>query len=145
MVRDGDKLVQVSIQAAGDGALGYDELREATRQILDKVRPERRTPALPLRLDSEAMQALRAAHEAGHGPSSDDYLARLAAAYEEQAPIGRDPAVRLAHMLGLSTQTVKQHLVKARRDGFLSPTAEGQKGGVATEKSREIIAKPSGS
>lgn len=140
LVRESGRLVEVVIRATGTNALGYDELREATRQALDKVRPERRLP-MPRPLGSDAIQALTAAHEAGNGPSSEEYLARLAIAYEEQAATNRDPAARIAAALGLSTQTVKQHLVKARKDGFLSRTAEGQKGGEAEEKARTLVAK----
>jgi hypothetical protein len=142
LTRENDNLVQVTVTATAGNALGYDELREATRQILDRVRPERRIP-LPASsaLNSPAMRALRGAHQSGQGTSSDEYLARLAVAYAEQAAIGRDPAARISSVLGLSTQTVKQHLVKARKGDFLTPTVEGQKGGEATDKARELIAK----
>lgn len=138
LTRENGTLRQVTVSATGDGALGYEELRDATRQLLDHVRPERRS-ALPYSALGAA-RGLKAAHEAGLGPSSEEYLSRLAVTYAELAPASRDPAARIANVLGLSTQTVKQHLVKARKDGFLSPTAEGQKGGEATDKSRKKIA-----
>jgi hypothetical protein len=80
-----------------------------------------------------------AAYNAGNGKVTDEYLAWLAVAYEEQAPHVRDPAVRLAVALGQAPQTVKGHLVRARKEQFLTDTSEGQKGGKATPKAREAI------
>ncbi len=139
MAREGDRLVQVTITATGDNGLGYEELREATRQILDRARPERFRSALPPRLHTDAVRAMAAAYNAGNGKVTDEYLARLAVAYEEQAPHLRDPAVRLAVALGQAPQTVKGHLVRARKEDFLTDTSEGQKGGTATGKAREVL------
>jgi hypothetical protein len=137
LAREDGRLVEVTIRASDEGGeLGYEELREATRQVLDKARFERKFPP---ELHTGPAQAMISAYTAGHGKLTDEYLAALSVAYEEQAAQSRDPATRVAMALGQAPQTVKGHLVRARRDGFLTDTRSGQKGGQATDKAREVL------
>lgn len=140
MARDGDRLVQITIRA-GDGVeLGYRDVREATAQILDHLRVERPRLPLPPHLKTETVRAMVEAYREGHGRVTDDYLARLAIAYEELAPRGRGVSAALASALDKPIQTVKAHVMRARHDGFLSEALEGREGGKATQKAHEQIA-----
>lgn len=138
MGRQDDRLVEITIRAVGDtGELGYDEIREATRSILDYARREHR-PALGPRLDSEAVRVMVTAYNEGHGRVTDEYLARLAVAYAELAPKGRNVSMGLAMALGKPVPTVKGHIMRARREGFLTDAIEGREGGEPTAKALEL-------
>ena len=139
--RDGGRLVQVVIRAVGgDGKLSYEELREATRSILDRIRQEniamvqRRTAPSP-----ESVRTMVAEHNDGNGAITERYLAALSVAYEESAPHGRAVSTRLATALGIPVATLKGHLVRARDDGFLTKAVPGREGGEATDQARQIL------
>ncbi|SOJ53574.1 hypothetical protein MSIMFB_01075 [Mycobacterium simulans] len=140
--RDGGKLVQVVIRAVGgDGNLSYEELREATRSILDRVRHEhisamqRRTTASPPR----SVKAMVLEYNDGNHGVTARYLASLSVAYEDLAPQGRAVSTKLAGALGIPVTTLKGHLVRAREDGYLTKAVQGREGGEATEKAHEVL------
>ncbi|BBY74336.1 hypothetical protein MPRF_12350 [Mycolicibacterium parafortuitum] len=141
-VEDG-RLVEIAIRAVGEGAeLTYDEIREATRQILDYYRRENlRTRGPVIRDVPQSVRAMVAAYNEGHGRVTDDYLARLAIAYEELLPRGRSVSLALASALDAKLPTVKGHIMRARREGFLTEALEGREGGEATAKSRKLVSK----
>jgi hypothetical protein len=157
------RLVQVSIRAVEGGTLGYEEVREATRLILDHLNrgqghtvndlrshtAENRssgqawlTPpprAIP-ESAADTLAALVSAYHQGRGSITNEYLAQLAIAYEELVPEGRGVSIMLADALGKPLQTVKGHIMRARREGFLTAAEKGREGGEATLKAREVIA-----
>ncbi|SKV22973.1 hypothetical protein [Mycobacteroides abscessus] len=133
---DGD-LVKVVIEAVGgDGNLNYEELREATRSVLDHVRSTYQKAEVD---PSRALDTLIAAHRVAGREVSDEYLARLAVAYEACVPFGKAVSTKLAKALGISVNTMKGHIGRARSEGFLSPAEPGKEGGQATTKAHQII------
>lgn len=135
---DAGDLVKVVIEAVGgDGNLSYEELREATRSVLDHVRSTSpRAEVDP----SGALAAMVAAHRVAGREVSDEYLARLAVAYEACVPLGKAVSTKLAKALEISVNTMKGHIGRARNEGFLTPAEPGKEGGQATPKARQIIA-----
>lgn len=70
---------------------------------------------------------------------SERYLALLASTYKNMADRGAVAPVRqLATLIGRQPETVKDHLKKARREGYLS-TVAGKAGGELTEKTTRIL------
>ncbi|MGW7364818.1 hypothetical protein ACWGI8_15645 [Streptomyces sp. NPDC054841] len=70
---------------------------------------------------------------------SERYLAMLAVTYTGMADSGAPaPVPWLARLIDRRPETVKDHLKKARRDGFLS-TLAGKAGGELTEKSKAML------
>ncbi|OLT82490.1 hypothetical protein [Mycobacteroides chelonae] len=70
---------------------------------------------------------------------SDGYLANLADAYVHLVRSGeRSVAVKLADMTGRSSDTIKQHLHRARKAGMLT-TVPGKAGGQLTQKALDAI------
>ncbi len=147
--RENGRLVQISIRAVGENAeLGYDEIREATRSILDHARREHirgRTPQGPTgRRDSEALSQMAEAYSRGGGKVTDEYLAALAVAYEEAVAEGKIVVGLLSSALGdRPIPTIKGHIMRARQKGFLSATVPGKEGGEASEEARKLVAKMS--
>jgi hypothetical protein len=134
------RLVQIAIRPAGNGELGYEELSYAARQILDFARREYRMPMMMRsRASSEAVQGMVDAYTRGQGRVTDEYLARLAVAYEELAPQGRSVSLALTNALNGKLPTIKGHIMRARREGFLTDAIEGREGGKALPKARELI------
>ncbi|NUV63294.1 hypothetical protein [Streptomyces sp. CAI-85] len=71
---------------------------------------------------------------------SDRYLALLVATYTAMADSGTPaPIPWLARLIGRRPETVKDHLKRARRDGFLT-TVAGKAGGELTGKARTALA-----
>lgn len=139
----GERLVQITIRPTtddDDGQLGYEELAYAARQIQDFARTEYRTPMMQSRPTSKAAEEMVNAYNDGKGRVTDEYLARLAVAYEELAPQGRSVSTALTNALNSKLPTVKGHIMRARREGFLTEAIEGREGGEATTKARELIA-----
>jgi hypothetical protein len=140
--REGDRLVRITIRAAEGTELGLEEIREATKQILDYARRQSKPPFVTpadLEPNSEATRNLVRIYEAGRGRVTDEYLAALAIAYGELVPQGRNVSMRLATLLGKPTQTVKGHLVRARQEGFLTDAvAAGREGGEPTPKALSV-------
>ncbi|ORJ97763.1 hypothetical protein [Prescottella equi] len=146
------QIVQVSIRAMEGSALGYNEVREATKQILNHFRRTEIHTVEPFDLEyvdpyahseeaAQALQGLVAAYNNGKGRVSDEYLARLAAAYELLVPEGRGVSTALAEALGKPVPTVKGHIMRARRAGYLSEAIEGREGGEATASARDLLQK----
>ncbi|MFC5148087.1 hypothetical protein [Streptomyces aureoversilis] len=75
---------------------------------------------------------------------SERYLVMLAATYKAMADSGAPaPVPWLARLIGRRPETVKDHLKKARRDGYLS-TLAGKAGGELTEKAKAVLESPTG-
>ncbi|UNQ33895.1 hypothetical protein [Prescottella equi] len=147
------QVVQLTIRAVEGAVLGYDEVREATKRILEHFRPTvSDTVSSPLDLflakmsvsseeGEDALDRLVAADAKAKGRISDEYLARLSVAYEALAPVGRGVSAALAGVLGKPLPTVKGHIMRARREGYLSEAIEGREGGEATASARELLQK----
>ncbi|MGY3553386.1 hypothetical protein [Williamsia sp. R60] len=138
------RIVQVTIRAVEGSVLGYDEVREATRQVLDYLRRGQIHTVEAFHYAhsdaaASALEALVTAYNSGKGRISDEYLARLAAAYEALTPEGRGVSTALADALGKPVPTVKGHIMRARRQGYLSEAIEGREGGEATRSARELL------
>lgn len=70
---------------------------------------------------------------------SERYLALLAIAYTAMADSGTPaPIPWLSRLIGRRPETVKDHLKRARRDGFLT-TVAGKAGGKLTDKAAEVL------
>jgi hypothetical protein len=139
-------IVQLTIRAVEGAVLGYDEVREATRQILDHLRRTQGhtvEPSLFARSEqaAHALDELVSAYRKGKGRISDEYLARLAAAYEALVPEGRGVSTALADALDKPVPTIKGHIMRARREGYLDEAIEGREGGEATASARELLQK----
>ncbi|MEV4635253.1 hypothetical protein AB0J79_18670 [Rhodococcus coprophilus] len=145
------RVVQLTIRAVEGAELGYDEVREATRQILDHFRKARthtvesfegKLLAYPHSAEvAKALDDLVATYNNGKGRISSEYLARLAAAYEALVPEGRGVSTTIADALGKPVPTVKGHIMRARREGYLSEALEGREGGEATTTTHELLQK----
>lgn len=152
------QLVQVTIRAADGGVLGYTELEQATRQILGLFQPAlargsrqshtveanaSNPGAQPIRAfdgaAGEALSELEAVYQAEHGKVTPNYLAQLAATYEALVPEGRGVSSAIADALDRPLPTVKGHIMRARREGFLTEAVQGREGGSATQKALRII------
>ncbi|MFE2041088.1 hypothetical protein ACFXAZ_09175 [Streptomyces sp. NPDC059477] len=71
---------------------------------------------------------------------SETYLALLAATYKTMADSGAPaPVPWLARLIDRRPETVKDHLKRARREGYLT-TVAGKAGGELTEKATEALA-----
>lgn len=155
LVRDGEKVVEINIRAVPGAELTHMEVRSAMQAALRRVPRGRemrgghsrrrsfdRQAGLidELGLPLHEMRALLDAHDLSEGRITEVYLARLALAYEIAARDHRDVSMRIAAALNRPLQTVKGHLVRARKEGFLSPPeGEGREGGVATAKAKDVI------
>ncbi|MFD9845872.1 hypothetical protein [Streptomyces parvus] len=70
---------------------------------------------------------------------SGQYLTLLAATYTAMADIGSPaPVPWLSRLIGRRPETVKDHLKRARRDGFLT-TVAGKAGGELTGKAKAVL------
>jgi hypothetical protein len=143
MGEEDGRLVQITVRAVNGGTLGYDEVREATRQILDHTRREHVRATVPRRSapsDSDAVRLMAEAYDRGNGRVTDEYLARLAVAYEEVVAEGRIVVAALSTSLNdKPIPTLKGHIMRARQAGFLTAAVSGREGGEATQKARELI------
>jgi len=71
---------------------------------------------------------------------SEPYLAMLASTYKTMADLGAQaPVPWLARLIGRRPETVKDHLKRARREGYLT-TVAGKAGGELTEKATQVLA-----
>lgn len=76
---------------------------------------------------------------------SERYLAVLSFTYASMADMGSPaPVRRLAKLIDRKPETVKDHLKRARREGYLGAIA-GKAGGELTDKTSKIIASMSAS
>ncbi|WP_328358605.1 hypothetical protein OG976_04795 [Mycobacterium sp. NBC_00419] len=139
-----DRLIGVNIRA-GDGAeLDHDMVREATRSLLDHLKRDQLSAVKDARHERSAMlDSLAEAYQAG---VTDEYLARLAVAYEELSANGYNRATTiLASAIGgantLPRPTVRTHVKRARDAGFLTQTTQGKGGGQATDQARALLEK----
>jgi len=158
LVRDGEKVVEINIRAVPGAELTHMEVRGAMQAALRRVPRGRELRGGPhahgrrrlfdrqaalieeLDLPLHEMRQLLDAYDVAEGRITEVYLARLALAYEVAARDHRDVSLRIAAALNRPLQTVKGHLVRARKEGFLSPsTVEGREGGEATSKAKDII------
>lgn len=144
MGEEDGRLVQVTIRAVEGANLGYDEIREATRQLLVRTRREHvgsTNASRRKRPESEAVLLMRDAYKRGGGRVTDEYLARLAVAYEEVVAEGRIVVAALSESLdNKAIPTLKGHIMRSRQAGFLSPAVPGREGGEATKKAHAFLA-----
>ncbi|MDQ1249134.1 MAG: hypothetical protein QG597_3508 [Actinomycetota bacterium] len=157
LVREGDKVVEIHVRAHAGSELTHMDVRGAMQAALRRVPrrsgewagqgrgrlrlADRQSDIIEeLGLPAHEMRRVLNAYDAAGGRITDVYLANLAMAYEIAARDHRDVSLRLAAALDRPLQTVKGHLVRARKEGFLSPPAgEGREGGVATAKAKDVI------
>lgn len=130
------KLVQVTIKAEHGAELGSDAIRYAVKQMQELARGSGPAKTAPI---GSSISAMVAAYRDSDGRISDKYLASLAAAYADLAPYRRDVSTALALALGLPDPTLKGHLMRARRQGFLTKTDQGKRGGSITDKTKELL------
>lgn len=157
LVRDGEKVVEVIVRALPGTELAAMHVRNALQAVLPHL-PRggnelgvRRTAmdanriaeyaakVEELELPAFEMAQVIAAYEGADGRVTDLYLARLAYAYEKAAEDHRDVSMRMATALNRPVQTVKGHLMRARKEGFLTPAIEGREGGGTTAKAKDLI------
>lgn len=158
LVRDGEKVVEINIRAVPGEELTHIDVRSAMQAVLRRVprrhgeplmrpgrHPRRRLSdrqadlIAELELPAGEMRAVLDAYDLAEGRITEVYLARLALAYEIAARDHRDVSLRIAAAMNRPLQTVKGHLTRARKEGYLSPTVEGREGGVATEMAKDVI------
>ncbi|MCO1659678.1 hypothetical protein [Pseudonocardia humida] len=139
--RDSGRLVEVTIRAVGDAELTLSTLNSAFRTVAEPLRRQEFEQRRQQRREQTgALAALSTAWEESGGEISDRYLARLAVAYEEVSALpGRAITDTLADAIGRPAATVKGHVQRARKAGFLTPTGMGRGGGEATGKARELL------
>lgn len=136
VAREGGRIVEVRIAAANGAELDYQTLREATQVLLSKIKRERGT-----RTDtSSSLDQLRAVHDASGGKLTPEYLAALATAYGAVSN-EKSPGEILGRTIGKAVPTVKGHLVKARKLGYLTEVATGSQGGGPTNKALSVLAR----
>ncbi len=154
LVREGGKVVELNIKAVAGGELDPDTITEALRTLLERYRREQMN-VLRMRdrqrvMLSPNLIATKDAYHAGGGRVTEEYLARLAVAYSELVDTGVNITTTLARALGnekrpmLPLPTVRTHIARARREGFLTETTQGKEEGEPTEKARQILADLSG-
>jgi hypothetical protein len=89
--------------------------------------------------EAERFRAEQLQRILGHDGVSEGYLAYLAEAYVFLVRAGeRSVAAKLAEMTGRSPDTMKQHLHRVRKAGFLT-TIPGKAGGQLTDKASEAM------
>ncbi|MFF9589600.1 hypothetical protein ACF1FX_10275 [Streptomyces sp. NPDC014646] len=139
---------RITIEAAEDAAA-----REVARGISTTVL-RRLDVAAALALAKQAPEAQRTLEEVagklnGMGEAaraalegegvSERYLTLLVATYTAMADFGAPaPVPWLSRLIGRRPETVKDHLKRARRDGFLT-TVAGKAGGELTDKAKVVL------
>lgn len=143
LVENDGQIVEIKISAVDGTALDTAVISQALRALIDSLRRDEVHARMAERRasTSDALVEMRRAFKAGGGRITDDYLARLAVAYSEGSGTGRSVIPDLAEAIGTPPSTLKGHIVRARREGWLSESGMGRKGGDPTEKSRDLIAK----
>ncbi|MFC8928716.1 hypothetical protein ACFXGD_16510 [Streptomyces albidoflavus] len=117
-------LRRLDLAAAMKLAESAPELQEGMADVTAKV--EQAGEAAGLLLTNEGVSA--------------PYLAMLAATYKSMADMGAPaPVPWLARLISRRPETVKDHLKRARRDGYLT-TVAGKAGGELTEKATSTLA-----
>lgn len=154
LVREDERVVEVTVRAVEGAELTYMHVRSAMQAVLDllprysteqqqrrlRVQHERNAHVHgmlrsgELRLPPRETEALLNAYARADGRVTDDYLAHLAVAYAAAALEHRDVSQKLSEALGRPLQTIKGHVMRARKEGFLTATVEGREGGEATDK-----------
>jgi hypothetical protein len=150
---ESDRLIGISITAVDGNELDDDTIREATRSLLAHFKRQqfRETKDQRFRdvrarnqrvrdLQTAFLEPLTAAYARGKGKMTDEYLARLAAAYEELAATGASVLVSLSVELGKPVPTIRTHIKRAEDKGYLTKTTQGSKEGrQATPLARELL------
>jgi hypothetical protein len=139
--RDGGRVVEVTIRAIGGAELTPAMLNTALKRVVDRLRLDDRRTLRRQGEESDSLRALSRAWEESGGELTDRYLAHLAVAYEEVSEVPGHRAVNetLAEVIGRPAATVKGHVLRARKAGFLTATGMGRGGGEATEKARGLL------
>ncbi|MGY4650017.1 hypothetical protein [Mycobacterium sp. URHB0021] len=140
LVRDGGRLVELTIKSIGAAELGHDEIREATNAALAKLKRTRPYTTSVI-FTQESTESLRKAYELADGRMTPEYLANLAVSYEEIAAKTRNVITILADIIGKPAATVKRHVSQAREKGYLTAATAGREGGQATSKAHDLVSK----
>ncbi|MEV7957299.1 hypothetical protein ACFVZR_18260 [Streptomyces sp. NPDC058316] len=136
---------RLTIEPAED-APGRDVARGVTTTVLRRMEPElsrinekAQEATGQAQGDLEAL-ASQARAELASGRLSDRYLALLSALYVEASNRGVQAPVKwLGEAVGKTQNTVKDHLKRARKDGFLETVADRKAGGIVTGKARNLL------
>ncbi|MFE5869808.1 hypothetical protein ACFQ6V_14315 [Streptomyces roseifaciens] len=144
MTREDGRIIEIRITAVGDGGeLTVDTIAQAHRAVIDRLRRDQ-VHAHRGERSKASRSALDALKAVATDKITDEYLAHLAAAYVAVAKAGTgvpgNVMAALAQATGRSPSTVKMHVVKARKEGFLSETSGGKAGGELTDRARKLLA-----
>lgn len=139
LIREDSRLVEVQIRTTGE-ELDYATLNAAIRVLTDRVRSEQvRQRRLPL--GASSLRNAVAEFDSGKGRITDRYLAALAVAYAELSETPGAPVMAtLANALGRPAASIKGHVGRARKEGFLTEAETTRPGGSATKKATELLA-----
>ncbi len=141
VVRDNGLIVEVTIRATA-GELTAADIQEATRALLERL-DHPVEPWAPTSVAAEIEQAtadLAAIYHSSKGRVTSKYLALLAVVYAELAHDHRDVSTMLSEQLSIPLPTLKGHLMRARREGFLERTVQGRHGGEPTAQAFSVLA-----
>jgi len=141
---------RITVEAAGDSA-ARDVARGISTTVLRRLdlaaamKLAESAPELQQGVQEAAGKVEEAGSSAGlllaNGGVSEIYLAMLAATYKTMADMGAPaPVPWLARLIGRRPETVKDHLKRARREGYLT-TVAGKAGGELTEKATETLSR----
>ncbi len=142
VVRDNGLIVEVTIRATA-GELTAADIQEATRALLERLHQEQQptlggkylTPPI-----AHTTADLQRVYRNSRGKVTHEYLALLSVVYAELAHDHRDVSTMLSEQLSIPLPTLKGHLMRARREGFLERTVQGRHGGEPTAKAYEVLA-----
>ncbi|ALL75895.1 hypothetical protein AD006_12340 [Pseudonocardia sp. EC080610-09] len=116
---DQGRIKAVTVTAVGDSELTLSQLEQAWRALRDRLRSDelRGRGTYNRRRGVDVLTALSKAWD---GQITDEYLAALAIAYEEVSKLpGRAMLDSLAEAVGRPQATVRAHVSRARREGWL--------------------------
>jgi hypothetical protein len=135
------RIMEVTIRSTNGYGLFPATVREAMNEVYKRMRAP--VPTAGKSSEQEPADAvltlLGATYAASHGRMTEQYLAMLALAYSHVS-LTRSGAIIpvLAEAIEGNPATVKRHVMKARAEGFLTPTAPGKEGGHPTARALEI-------
>jgi hypothetical protein len=108
--------------------------------VEDVARRFARRPGLEVRVAEQHADPER--KRAGRRPLADEVIVEAAAAYVETRKRGSaHPIPDTARALKMSEARLRDLVYRARRRGFLTPTAQGRGGGVLTTEARSLLSK----
>ncbi|WP_234021667.1 hypothetical protein [Streptomyces sp. 351MFTsu5.1] len=140
---------RITVEAA-EGATARDVARGVSTTVLRRLdmaaamKVAEKAPELQQGREEVTAKVEKAGEAAGvllaDEGVSEPYLAMLAATYKTMADMGAPaPVPWLARLIDRRPETVKDHLKRARREGYLT-TVAGKAGGELTDKATEMLA-----